>query len=131
MIWSAVTAPIFMMSAISQYAKHQVEPTVLVITLWVVVGLLATISARQVLRLETAVVPRRQAISYTFLGAGIPLALTVLGYFEVIPALDFHLYASLALWMSTLFISAYLTERRRNVKLYYALEGLVVKKGAT
>lgn len=130
-IWSAVTAPIFVLAAISQYSKHRIGPIVLVVSLWVVVALLSAISARQIFKLENIVVPRKQAISFTLIGAGIPLVLTLLGYFDVIPVLDFHVYATTALWMSTLFVSAYVTERRRNVKLYYALEGLVVKKAAT
>jgi hypothetical protein len=127
-IWSAVAAAVFILSSISTYSKHRSGASIAIIAVWAVVAFLAIASIRQILRLEETRSPRKHSILYVLLGGGLALTHTLLAYLGLVPTLDFHLYLGLALWMSALFASAYATERRHNVRLYYALEGLVVRR---
>ena len=92
-----------------------------------VFAVLAIDSVRQIVALEEACVSTRRGSASMFFGGGLAAAVTALGHFGVIPNVDAYVYLGLVAWSASVFTASRIVERRHQVRLYYALEGLVVR----
>lgn len=125
--WSGVTCAIFSVVAMLRYLKGQLLVSAVGAGVVVVFAVIAIESVRQIVALEEARVSTRRGGAYMLVGGALAAAVTVLGHVGVIPNVDAYVYLGLAAWSASVFAASRIVERRHQVRLYYAVEGLVVQ----
>lgn len=128
--WTGLGDLLFLAESILTYSKAEpirIAPLVTFVLVFTVFGVGAV---RQIARLDQTRTSKSSAAVSMFVGGGVVAAVTVLGYLRIGPQIDFYLYVGLVLWTTVVFVASCVVEWRHNVRLYLALEGLIVRSSA-